>query len=59
MTTTPKPESATRKIADEPKPCFNPSHLPPTHQVFEPGTYEHRCPCCGLVTHFRVRGIYA
>lgn len=49
----------TRKIADEhDKVCFHPEHNPPSHQVFEPGTYEHECPACHRKQIFRVRGVY-
>lgn len=47
---------ATRKIAEpEAAPvCFDSQHMPPTMQVFSPGTWEHECPSCGLVTVFQV-----
>lgn len=47
----------TRKIADIPEACRHPEHNPPSHQVFEPGVYEHVCPACGARTVFRVNRI--
>ncbi len=54
----------TRKIADLPPlrgapipgdgPCLDPQHDVPTHQVFEPGIYEHTCPGCGRSFQFTV-----
>lgn len=35
-------------------PCLHAQHYPPTHMVFRPGTYQHRCPGCGHVTTFFV-----
>ena len=34
--------------------CTHPERDPPSHQVFEPGTYEHTCPACGKKTVFTV-----
>lgn len=48
----------TRKIADERTPCFDPDHNPPSHRVYQPGTYEHTCRRCGKKTVFKVRGTY-
>jgi len=28
-------------------PCSSPGHNPASHQVFEPGEYEHTCDMCG------------
>lgn len=36
----------TRKIADAPEFCRDSEHNPPTHMVYEPGTWEHVCPRC-------------
>lgn len=47
-----------RKIADAPKPCFDPQHMPPCHQLLDPGEYEHVCPGCGFKKRFIVRGVY-
>ena len=49
-------QSGTRKIGDvgDLKICFHTEHKPPSHQVFEPGIYEHICPGCGEVTRFHV-----
>lgn len=50
----------TRKLPDTeilPMPlpqCRHPDHDPPTHRVFEPGTYEHTCPACGRIVIFTV-----
>lgn len=44
----------TRKILDHKQMCRHPEHLPPTHQVFDPGTYEHRCPNCNEITIFTI-----
>ncbi len=44
----------TRKVADAPIPCAAPDHHPPSHQVFEPGVYEHVCGVCGRKTTFNV-----
>lgn len=44
----------TRKIADLEKPCMDPEHNPPSHQVFEDGVYEHECPSCHKKTRFTV-----
>lgn len=52
----------TRKIDDNDDdyksfvPCTHPDHDPPSHQVFEPGLYEHRCSACGRTVTFRVPG---
>ncbi len=52
----------TRKI-EEPeiwksKPlCRDRGHEVPSHQVFEPGLYEHVCPSCGEKKVFRVDGV--
>lgn len=35
-------------------PCVHPEHNPPNMMVFEPGTYEHECPSCGVKTVFVV-----
>lgn len=44
-----------KKISGPPKsPCLSPEHNPPSHMVFEPGTYEYTCPKCGKVTIFTV-----
>lgn len=51
-------KEGTRKIADASRPCFDPAHNPPSHCVFEPGTYEHVCPACGHITIFSVPAIY-
>jgi hypothetical protein len=34
--------------------CRDPEHLPPRHQVFEPGRYVHTCPSCGMETPFTI-----
>lgn len=34
--------------------CNHPEHNPPSHRVFEPGTYEHTCPACGKKIIFEV-----
>jgi hypothetical protein len=52
-------KSGTRKVADAQIPCMNPEHKPPSHCVFEPGTYEHTCPSCGKITIFTVPLIYS
>jgi hypothetical protein len=45
----------TKKIADPPPPpCRHPDHKPPSHQVFQPGSYQHVCPRCGQTTPFVV-----
>jgi hypothetical protein len=48
----------TKKIADLPGCCRHPEHLPPMHQVFEPGIYEHECPACHKKTTFVVNGYF-
>jgi hypothetical protein len=30
--------------------CPDPDHIPPTMMVLEPGTYQHNCPTCGVMT---------
>ena len=37
-----------------PEPCHHPDHNPPSHMVFEPGTYEHECSGCGKKLVFTV-----
>ena len=27
--------------------CRDPEHSPPSHRVWQPGTWEHTCPSCG------------
>ena len=49
---------STRKIKDAPKPCLNPEHNPPSHMVYQPGTYEHICPGCGKKIIFTVLQVY-
>ena len=45
----------TKKIADAPPtPCLHLEHNPPSHRVYEPGTYEHTCPGCGTKIIFNV-----
>lgn len=45
----------TRKITDlRFEYCRDPSHGPPTMQVFDNGVYEHTCPSCGSSTTFVV-----
>lgn len=44
----------TRKIKDAELPCMHPEHNPPSHMVYEPGTYEHTCPSCGKSMIFTV-----
>lgn len=45
----------TIKIADPPPPpCRHPDHNPPSHRVFDPGTYQHTCPKCGASSTFVV-----
>lgn len=53
------PEPATRRISGPTVECLDPSHGPPAFQLFESGTYEHRCPSCGHLTYFTVRAIRA
>jgi hypothetical protein len=50
----------TRKIADLPKQliCKDPDHNIPTHQVFDPGTYEHECPSCERKFKFTIHDKY-
>ena len=48
-----------KKIAEAPKICTHPEHKPPSHMVFEPGTYEHTCPACGEQTIFTVPLVWA
>jgi len=43
-----------RKIADIPKSCLSPEHVPPSHIVLENGVYEHTCPSCLAKTIFTV-----
>lgn len=47
----------TIKIAEPEKICTHPEHDPATHQVFEPGTYEHTCPACGKKQIFTVPNV--
>jgi len=44
----------TKKIADAPKPCLSLDHYPPSHMVYQPGTYQHTCSACGKVIVFTV-----
>ena len=47
----------TRKIDDVPdsqRYCRDFDHNPPSHMVYENGTYEHECPTCGKKTRFVV-----
>lgn len=47
--------SPTEKIGELwPRPCQDPDHKPPSHMVYEPGTYKHTCPSCGFVSIFHV-----
>lgn len=48
--------ATTRKVAEpEGAPvCFDSQHMPPTMQVFSPGTWEHECPSCKQLTVFQV-----
>lgn len=46
------PESDFNKKAV--KPCFHPDHQIPMFQVFENGTYEHKCDGCGQTSTFTV-----
>jgi len=39
------------------KPCYSNQHNPPSHMVYEPGTYEWTCPVCGQVTRFVIHQI--
>ena len=48
----------TKKISDEKRLCSHPEHHPPSHMVYEPGTYEHTCPSCGQKITFVVHGTY-
>jgi hypothetical protein len=34
--------------------CISPEHNPPSHMVYEPGTYEYTCPACGKTIVFTV-----
>lgn len=43
-----------KKLADAPKPCLSREHNPPSHMVYEPGTWEWTCPSCGKKTVFTV-----
>lgn len=50
-------KSATRKIAEPQQAkfvCKDIQHNPPTHIVYSPGTYEHRCPKCHRIIVFTV-----
>jgi len=48
--------SPTRKIAnmDAKRVCLHQDHNPPSHQVFQPGVYEHTCSGCGNKIVFTV-----
>lgn len=50
------PKAGTRKISDLPQSCIHPSHMPPSHMVYEPGVWEHICAGCGSRTVFTVYG---
>ena len=38
--------------------CSHPDHNPPSHMVFQPGSYEHVCSGCKRKMMFTVNGIY-
>lgn len=51
----------TRRLPDGERPAWNsirqcqdPDHNPPSMMVWEPGTYEHTCPRCGMKMQFTV-----
>ncbi len=46
----------TRKIGDPP--CRDPEHSATGMIVWEPGTYEHTCPTCGVKYTFTVSAAY-
>ena len=48
---------STKKIADVPKACQHPEHLPPAYRVFKPGMYEHTCPACKKKTIFTIKDV--
>lgn len=53
----PKPYSVRKLTKDSytpKKPCFHREHKPPSHMVYKPGTYTHKCPACGEETTFTV-----
>jgi hypothetical protein len=36
--------------------CTNPEHNPPKYiEPLDPGTYEYRCPSCGISTIFVIK----
>jgi hypothetical protein len=38
------------------KSCTHPEHNPPNMMVYKPGTYVYKCPACGKITRFTVKG---
>ena len=51
-------KGGTRKISDPPMICRHQEHYPPSHMVYEPGTWEHVCPGCGARHVFVVPSVF-